>query len=185
MARSLEENYQGGSSVAVPFIWESRPGTPKIKFRENPLPPLTPPPSYFYTSAKTPTRKHSIPNPFSNIFSKRTARRRTSFPVSPASSSSSSSYSSQFSSPATVLRSRERHEMSNTRKSFESRMVDEDDCESPVSTLCFGIGRRGNAARSRWGYASVIKLLNVIQKESITLFSTSNFSSLSAKTLVF
>ncbi|OAY24173.1 hypothetical protein MANES_18G140500v8 [Manihot esculenta] len=171
---ALEDDH-GGSSAAVPFTWESRPGTPKIKFRENPLPPLTPPPSYFYTTAKTPTKKsYSLSNPFNTIFSKRSAR-RTSFPLSPASSSSSSS--SQFSSPrcsskpyffassspVTVLRSRVRHEISSPRRSFDSIMMGEEeehDGGLPVSSMCFGIGRGGNAGRSRGGcYASVIKVL--------------------------
>ncbi|QHO24988.1 uncharacterized protein [Arachis hypogaea] len=35
------------SSVNVPFVWESQPGTPKYKlFSQETLPPLTPPPSY-------------------------------------------------------------------------------------------------------------------------------------------
>nr|XP_034908290.1 uncharacterized protein LOC118044195 [Populus alba] len=53
------EDYHVGASVAVPFTWESQPGTPKIKFREHPLPPLTPPPSYSYNNPKRPTKKLS------------------------------------------------------------------------------------------------------------------------------
>ncbi|EEF44651.1 conserved hypothetical protein [Ricinus communis] len=179
------EDYHGGSAVAVPFTWESQPGTPKINhFRENPLPPLTPPPSYFYNSSPKPkpkTRKHSRPNNlFNSIFPKRTAStRKTAFPASPASSSnssstSSSSFSSRIastsysvpSSPVTVSRGRIRCGISSPRKSFESsRMVQQQDedheheCESPVSTLCFGNGGRGASARSRGFYASMIKVL--------------------------
>lgn len=170
-----EDNYHGGSSIAIPFIWESQPGTPKIKFHENPLPPLTPPPSYFYSTPKTPTKKHSKPNFLGTIFPKRSTR-KTSIPLSPASPLSSSlrlstspwSSTSYYipSSPKMVSKSRRRYEMSSPRKSFESRMmVDEDqevehECESPVSTLCFGIGRGANARSSRGScYASMIKAL--------------------------
>ncbi|CAN1240667.1 hypothetical protein LINGRAPRIM_LOCUS2813 [Linum grandiflorum] len=50
--------YYGGSSVAaVPFTWESAPGTPKHKLlcsdneNCNPTPPLTPPPSFYSSDA--------------------------------------------------------------------------------------------------------------------------------------
>ncbi|ESW21865.1 hypothetical protein PHAVU_005G105700 [Phaseolus vulgaris] len=33
--------------VAVPFVWESQPGTPKYTFFHDTFPPLTPPPSYY------------------------------------------------------------------------------------------------------------------------------------------
>ncbi|XP_050217729.1 uncharacterized protein LOC126668584 [Mercurialis annua] len=161
----LEEHYHGRSSVAVPFTWESQPGTPKIKYyRENPLPPLTPPPSYFYN---TPTKKHSKPNNnnlLSTIFPKRVS------PASSSSSSSSSSFSSRMpstsfysvpSSPITVSRSRVRHGTSNPRKSFDlsSRMVvDETECDS---TLCFGAN-----VRSRGCYASMIKEIKIVKLKS-------------------
>ncbi|CAL5351599.1 unnamed protein product [Camellia sinensis] len=50
--------YYGGVSVAVPFLWESQPGTPKNPLCDTSLPPLTPPPSY-YSNISKPTKKHS------------------------------------------------------------------------------------------------------------------------------
>ncbi|PON41860.1 hypothetical protein PanWU01x14_286260 [Parasponia andersonii] len=97
---STEEHYHGGSSVSVPFMWESQPGTPKVKLRETPLPPLTPPPSYCYSPIATPSsttrKKTSKPNLLHNIFSKHnfngsSPRIRTNFPLTPSLSPSSSS----------------------------------------------------------------------------------------------
>ncbi|KAL6128011.1 hypothetical protein ACLB2K_071372 [Fragaria x ananassa] len=54
MAKELETSaansscrvYYGATAGAVPFMWESQPGTPKHTLSETSLPPLTPPPSY-------------------------------------------------------------------------------------------------------------------------------------------
>jgi hypothetical protein len=170
------EDYHVGASVAVPFTWESQPGTPKIKFRENPLPPLTPPPSYSYNNPKRPTKKLSKYNLLDSIFPKRSTR-KANLPVSPASSSSSSSQLSSSwsatysvpSSPTKVSKSRGscHGKSSSPRQYFDSRKTmldhldDQDrgnECESPVSTLCFGLGR-GSSAGSRGCYASMIKVL--------------------------
>ncbi|KAF5187269.1 Alkylated dna repair protein, partial [Thalictrum thalictroides] len=51
--------YYGGASGAVPFVWESQPGTPKNKYCDTSLPPLTPPPSYQSNSM----RDYSIKKP--------------------------------------------------------------------------------------------------------------------------
>ncbi|PON66182.1 hypothetical protein TorRG33x02_268750 [Trema orientale] len=108
---SMEEHYHGGSSVSVPFMWESQPGTPKVKLRETPLPPLTPPPSYCYSPIATPSsttrkktskpnstsrKKTSKPSLLHNIFPKHnfngsSPRIRTNFPLTPSLSPSSSS----------------------------------------------------------------------------------------------
>ncbi|KAM1055630.1 hypothetical protein ACFX13_029835 [Malus domestica] len=106
---ALEDQYHGGASafVSVPFTWESQPGTPKAKFLRNPsrLPPLTPPPSYFYDSPKIHLRKknsksslllHTI---FPKMRSTSTTSRKASTPSSaPAFSSASPSSSSSSSS---------------------------------------------------------------------------------------
>ncbi|PON79044.1 hypothetical protein PanWU01x14_015450 [Parasponia andersonii] len=42
--------YYGEAAGAVPFVWESQPGTPKHTFETTSLPPLTPPPSYSTTN---------------------------------------------------------------------------------------------------------------------------------------
>ncbi|KAK7390239.1 hypothetical protein VNO78_25538 [Psophocarpus tetragonolobus] len=48
-------------ALAVPFVWESEPGTPKHTFSEDTLPPLTPPPSYHFNTinAYKKKKKHS------------------------------------------------------------------------------------------------------------------------------
>ena len=178
MANLSTEDYHVGASVAVPFTWESQPGTPKIKFREKPLPPLTPPPSYFYNTPKRPTKKLSKSSLLDSIFPKRSTR-KTNLPVSPASSSSSSSSSSRLSSswsatcsvpssPMKISKSRGSYNgMSSPRQNFHPRkmMLNHDDqdleneCEYPVSTFCFGGIGRGASARSRGCYASMIKVL--------------------------
>ncbi|KAI0531194.1 hypothetical protein KFK09_000747 [Dendrobium nobile] len=38
--------YYAVSTVAVPFLWESQPGTPKNTMAASTIPPLTPPPSF-------------------------------------------------------------------------------------------------------------------------------------------
>lgn len=171
------DNYHGGVSVSIPFTWESEPGTPKIRFRENPLPPLTPPPSYFYNSPKTFIKKIN-PNTKSNllgtILPKRVTRKSTRLPTSPASSSSSSNSSSSFSRslsspwsgsysvPSSPIRPsakfRGRCEVSSPRLSFDSRALgEEEEYESHVSTLCFA---RVPNSRSKTGcYSSIIKVL--------------------------
>ncbi|KDP45726.1 hypothetical protein JCGZ_17333 [Jatropha curcas] len=162
---SMEEYYHGKPSVGIPFIWESQPGTPKIKIRENPIPPLTPPPSYFYSSTqKTSIKKnYSKPNLFNNLFPKRSSIRKISLPISPrpsSSSSSSSSSRSSFSSHSSPSSSRTVL-VSRSRKSFDSKTMmyeGEQECDSPNSTLCFGIGR-GMNVRSQGCYASMIKVL--------------------------
>ncbi|XP_062083439.1 cell wall protein RBR3-like [Humulus lupulus] len=121
---SMEDHhYHGGSSASIPFMWESQPGTPKVKLRENPLPPLTPPPSYCYSPISTPSskkssssktrKKTSKPNLIRTIFPKHdfngsstnnntTRTRNNTFPSSPNSLSSPSSSSSLSSSPKSV-----------------------------------------------------------------------------------
>ncbi|CAH8333134.1 unnamed protein product [Eruca vesicaria subsp. sativa] len=63
--------YYGGASV--PFLWESRPGTPKHNhFSEFSLPPpLTPPPSYYSSSGilSTPKRQNKVRTKLTRILS--------------------------------------------------------------------------------------------------------------------
>lgn len=73
---SKEESYSNPSfrssvspAIAVPFVWESHPGTPKHHSLSSSshslsLPPLTPPPSYYYTN----NTKHHHPSSRSNLF---------------------------------------------------------------------------------------------------------------------
>ncbi|KAI9156276.1 hypothetical protein LWI28_003542 [Acer negundo] len=50
MANCSSRVYYRGDSGSVPFMWESRPGTPKYTFNDTTPPPLTPPPSYLSES---------------------------------------------------------------------------------------------------------------------------------------
>ncbi|KAK3024391.1 hypothetical protein RJ639_043295 [Escallonia herrerae] len=145
MTNSSLEVYYGGSSVAVPFMWESQPGTPKFRSRDTPLPPLTPPPSSHSTPAKTPIKKHSKSSLFRNVLPK-LGPRKTNSPRSPASSPSSSSSSSwsprrpsSHSVPSPSTRNLREH-FPSPRFSFDSRVDgEEDDDESPASTSCCGL----------------------------------------------
>ncbi|CAF2051849.1 uncharacterized protein BNAA09G49600D [Brassica napus] len=83
----MNGDYYGGSSAAVPFKWESQPGTPRQ--RHSPVsPPLTPPPSYFYASLSS-TKPVNPRKPNTHLGSVFNKNRVT--PSSPAASSSSSS----------------------------------------------------------------------------------------------
>ncbi|KAJ0074802.1 hypothetical protein Patl1_35019 [Pistacia atlantica] len=163
-----QDNYHGEVSVSIPFTWESQPGTPKIRFRENPLPPLTPPPSYFYNSPKT-SMKKSKPNksnPLGTILPKRVRRKTSSSSSSNSSASFSRSLSSPWSGSYSVPSSpigpsvnfRGRCEVSRPRLSFDSRAVGEEEkYESQVSTLCFA--RVANSRSKSGCYSSIIKVL--------------------------
>ncbi|XP_047320946.1 uncharacterized protein LOC124925013 [Impatiens glandulifera] len=143
------EIYYGGASVGIPFLWESAPGTPKVKHHHHPLPPLTPPPSFLSnkttttttTTSKKPSR--SATGLFHAILPKLLIMRKSNRHPSSPTNSSSSSESSPFThapwqyyspSPGQILRSGSR------RSLFLSRMDDDvrqDHRRSSVN--CFGI----------------------------------------------
>lgn len=144
---SVVEVYYGGAPVAVPFKWESQPGTPRVRFRETPLPPLTPPPSFLFNSPTTPSKKNSKPKGgiLHAVFPRLTSTRKNqNSPLSSTSSSESSSLfpPSSYSDSASSIYIRQNH-MESRRKSFE----DQDRPKSPVSTLCFRIRRRATPQR--------------------------------------
>ncbi|GFY99360.1 hypothetical protein Acr_13g0007610 [Actinidia rufa] len=115
------EVYHGGASIGVPFMWESQPGTPKVKFCENPLPPLMPPPSFHFSSTKKPTKRYSKSNLFHAVLPKLNLRRSTSHPPSPASSlSSSSSWSPSCSVPSSPFYS---FKYTRTGSPFERKII--------------------------------------------------------------
>ncbi|KAL6967794.1 hypothetical protein U1Q18_033603 [Sarracenia purpurea var. burkii] len=159
---SSVEVYHGGARVSVPFLWESKPGTPKVKFCEKPLPPLIPPPSLQFDSNRKPIKRHSKLNLLHAAIPKLNPR-RNSHPPSPASSSvSSSSWPSSpyvsSSSPFTPPNSRGQFQLSCPRSPFSSRIGEEDECGSPDSTLCFGTGR-GKKAGSHCCLSNVMKVV--------------------------
>ncbi|XP_004500549.1 uncharacterized protein [Cicer arietinum] len=93
--------YYGESSVAVPFMWEAQPGTPKHPLSETSLPPLTPPPSFSITNNNSNAKGTNSKVKFILTILTRFVGSKKSH-VSPSSSSSSwwsssSSSSSSFS----------------------------------------------------------------------------------------
>ncbi|KAJ4805102.1 oxysterol-binding 4B-like protein [Rhynchospora pubera] len=157
--------YYGGASGAVPFLWESQPGTPKNPIHNTMLPPLTPPPSYFSNlkSNNTPKRSISKPNLITTILPKISLKKSQSHSSisSTSSSSTSSTSSNSSSSPASVGPHCRRARLSSPRSSFSSKGDDYDsDDGSPTSTLCFG-RRHGPAGRAR-AYSSVVVMKNAL-----------------------
>lgn len=132
--------YYGGASGAVPFMWESQPGTPKHAFSDTALPPLTPPPAYHCTNSnnKPKINNHSRSNLLRALFLK----------ISPKKSTNVSPYPSPSSSDSSKYHGIRRRCFSQSSSSFDSREDDEGDrtVGSPTSTLCFG-----TAGRVAWG----------------------------------
>ncbi|KAK1355567.1 hypothetical protein POM88_048823 [Heracleum sosnowskyi] len=150
-------SFRSGVSVAVPFVWETRPGTPRHKLFPDPdsLPPtLTPPPSYYFTPTPNhqnrATKRQYSKSKLLNflllriIHFKKSTHQVTmspsspfSFSPSPSSSSSLSSYSSGNSSvPSKIGRGRRRRLLSL------GSVFDDDDFQVSMqrskSVLCFG-----------------------------------------------
>ncbi|KAJ8491570.1 hypothetical protein OPV22_013291 [Ensete ventricosum] len=128
--------YYGVASGAVPFMWESQPGTPKhnSSAAAAALPPLTPPPSYYYSTRNSISVKASKSNFLRTILSKLILRKiHTSPPSALFSTSVSSSSSSAFGC------SDRRRNSSSPPSYFASEEFD--DGSPASSTLCFGIPR--------------------------------------------
>ncbi|KAK9068949.1 hypothetical protein SSX86_013065 [Deinandra increscens subsp. villosa] len=95
--------YYGNVPSSVPFTWEIQPGTPKHKFSDNSVPPLTPPPSYYFSNPnldqnkpqkrKYYQRSRLLYNLLLNINVIKKGHVASSSPSSPSSSSWSSSTS--------------------------------------------------------------------------------------------
>lgn len=155
--------YYGATGAAVPFMWESQPGTPKHPIFDknvNFVPPLTPPPSYCYRDDPCKkTRKHKIifrafvsSITFTRSRSSTTSR-STSHNVTPTSSSSSSwstSSTSSTSSPRSPPR-RKSHRRSFSFCSVREPLFGEDEAEeeqnarSIGSVMCFGFKKQQQA----------------------------------------
>ncbi|KAK2647495.1 hypothetical protein Ddye_014984 [Dipteronia dyeriana] len=156
-------NYDG----AVPFLWESRPGTPKCSFNETTLlPPLTPPPSYYYFDSNKKSSSSSSSRSRSSkllhvLFPKMMNLKKSNSIVSSSSSSFSSSSSSSSSNLSTVVpvstspKKYYQHRLRGGSRglSFDSRVEYHDEGEdiigsSPTSTLCFfGFGKGSTSSR--------------------------------------
>lgn len=141
--------YYGGASGAVPFLWESRPGTPKNTVTTSTLPPLTPPPSYHFNpktkNTKKPTPKvnslmHCI---LPRLTPKRTRLLPSSSPLSSPSVSSSGSSSSHH-----------RSRLSSLQSSFDENELGDEG--SPTSTLCSREHQGENSSSLSGCYSMVI-----------------------------
>ncbi|KAJ6969116.1 hypothetical protein NC653_036929 [Populus alba x Populus x berolinensis] len=157
MANPSFRVYYGGVSVAVPFVWESQPGTPKYTFCEKTLPPLTPPPSYYTNSNKKPTKNHSRSNLLRFLFPRNNLRKTnvssSATHLSPNPSSASWSSLTSSSTLLTLSNPRKYHErsgFSSRGSSFDSTVSDDFEeshnmGSSPSSKLCFGISGRSTS----------------------------------------
>ncbi|KAM5560625.1 hypothetical protein ABKV19_021672 [Rosa sericea] len=141
MANPSFKVYYGGQPANVPFMWESQPGTPKHKFSEETLPPLTPPPSYYSNNPnKKPFKKHSRSNLLRVLFLKISVK-KNHLPQSP--SSTSPSLSSLFSKSDLSMRvpmntCGSRFSSPSSSFDFGGDYEEEGVVGSPTSTLCFG-----------------------------------------------
>lgn len=131
---SLQVLYYGVASGAVPFLWESQPGTPKHSSSASALPPLTPPPSYFYRTRSKPVDEQPSKSRFIHAMLPKLSLRKAH--ISPSSSLSSSASSSSHSSDG-------RSSNPRTPPYFSHQDSDDEPGVPPSSNLCFSIrGRR-------------------------------------------
>ncbi|CAL0302586.1 unnamed protein product [Lupinus luteus] len=127
------------ASVAVPFVWESQPGTPKYTFSDHTLPPLTPPPSYYFNTINNNPVKKNKGSRYNNLLMPLFQKFNLKKTIMSPSSFSSSWPSSDLSSSKVVSMGK------NGRRRFLS--YGEDGVISPTSTLCFGIPRSPTNSR--------------------------------------
>ncbi|KAL3531613.1 hypothetical protein ACH5RR_005134 [Cinchona calisaya] len=137
--------YYGDVAGAVPFTWETRPGTPKHAFSDySTLPPLTPPPSYYSHITKNPSsKKQSRSKLLRNLVMRINHKMSHLIVTTSLSSSSSSSLSSLSwsSSTPSSFRGRRRRFTSWGSSSFDG--VGDDRLEMPNSRFCFPVGKNG------------------------------------------
>ncbi|KAI3666910.1 hypothetical protein L6452_41951 [Arctium lappa] len=153
--------YYGNVSSAVPFTWEIQPGTPKHKFSDISVPPLTPPPSY-YTSNHKPTKTKYYPrsNLLYNLLMNINLIKKGHVASSSPSSSSSSwtTSSSSFSSSAVSskgYRSRRRRHFTSFGSSFDDHGHVYGG-GSPDSVMCFGINNNKKSSSNGGGSYTVV-----------------------------
>ncbi|KAG2309397.1 hypothetical protein Bca4012_081614 [Brassica carinata] len=139
--------YYGGASV--PFLWETRPGTPKHPlFSESfRLPPLTPPPSYYSSSSSSSGNKLSKVRTKQTRFVKtllngkhHVSRPSLSWSSTTSSSSSSSSFSSSSSPRSKTVHRANKCYLSCSRSYAKDEDEEEIGSSSPKSTLCYKRG---------------------------------------------
>ncbi|KAL6977533.1 hypothetical protein U1Q18_026332 [Sarracenia purpurea var. burkii] len=139
--------YYGGATGAVPFTWESRPGTPKHPSSDTSLRPLTPPPSYHFSSHKSKSmQKRSKPTNFLfAVLSRFPSKMNRAPPYFSSSSVSSSCSSGSFSSSSTPMNSNVRRRWwlpSRPRSTVHFGVNDGDEPSCRVSCLSSVFRRR-------------------------------------------
>lgn len=134
---------------AVPFTWETRPGTPKHAFANNSsVPPLTPPPSYFATGSKSYSNKETRAN-FLHTLLRRIHSKKVFASSSPSSVGStlswSTSCSSSFSDPSVTPHRRIRRQFSSwgSSSTFDEKGLNDELCGSS-RMMCFGMGSKSS-----------------------------------------
>lgn len=160
MANTSCRVYYGVAAGEVPFVWESRPGTPKNPISTTTLPPLTPPPSYlFSTNQSHKKKKHrKYSNPLMFVITKLSMMKSQVFSTSSSShlpssrSLSSSSSSRNWSCPPSP----------RMKHGFSSEEEDQS-VESPPSTLCFELGRNLSGGFQRYYLKAMHKKNELLQ----------------------
>ncbi|XP_047061685.1 YLP motif-containing protein 1-like [Lolium rigidum] len=157
-APSFRVYYGVASAGAVPFLWESQPGTPKNDAASDAtMPPLTPPPSYYAAAKEDPRsrkagggggKKVGILGYILPRFAM--ARRRTRPSGSPTSSFSSVSSSSSSSASTTFssFRGAQSPACSSMRSGGSSRMRAPSSCSSMRGGRGYGSSRMHSSSAS-------------------------------------
>ncbi|XP_047979137.1 uncharacterized protein LOC125221051 [Salvia hispanica] len=155
-AKSSFRVYYGDAPRAVPFVWETRPGTPKHNSAGNyEIPPLTPPPSYYTAGGSRSCGGGSRSKLLIHSFLRRMNPKRaaavshsssSSLSSISWSSSSNSSFSDPLSTPAYVSRRRRFHSWGS---SFDEIADDRRGDGFRSSRMCFGIGGGGGRSVKR------------------------------------
>ncbi|XP_027337276.1 uncharacterized protein LOC113850969 [Abrus precatorius] len=135
-------------ALAIPFVWESQPGTPKYSFSEDTLPPLTPPPSYHLNinAYKKPEKKRSKSNLLLTLIPKLNLKKMI------MSSSSYPSWSSPSGSSKVVPMAKfGKKKFLSYGSSTDIRGGDNEEnvAASPSSKLCFSTTRANSSKISQ------------------------------------
>ncbi|PIN15748.1 hypothetical protein CDL12_11607 [Handroanthus impetiginosus] len=158
--------YYGDVPSAVPFTWETRPGTPKHAFSENShIPPLTPPPSYYTNKFNNSSKKNSRSKLLLHTLLRRMSPKKAHSVDSSYSSSSLSSLSwsssshSSFSDPM-MTPTYKRRRFSSWGSSFDERTMNDRRDEVCPSRSCLGAGKdKGDRLRGCYSVFIVKKAL--------------------------
>ncbi|KAG2290583.1 hypothetical protein Bca52824_050187 [Brassica carinata] len=144
--------------ASVPFLWETRPGTPKHFSESFRIPPLTPPPSYYSSGNKLSKARTKQTRSVKTLFN---AKHQVSRPSFSWSSTTSSSSSSSTSFPSLSPRSKTAQRANKCYLSCSRSYVKDEDEEeigssSPTSTLCYKRGFRSSIGSVKRALSSVL-----------------------------